>query len=134
MNISESFYDESEGFMAKQLSFTKYENEALHAYRQKLNSAESSEDVRKFFLYTTQTLFRDIFGGRLPVEAEDITLIPEAKPYYRFADRILTTELFDTTWRQSDLPRVVNRFAESAASRMKHLEKHPEKTDLKIRN
>ena len=119
--------------MARQLSFTKYENEALHAYRQKLNSAESSEDVRKFFLHTTQTLFRDVFGGRLLVESEDITLIPEAQPYYRFTDRIVSTELFDTTWRQSDLSRVVSRFAESAASRMKHLEKHPEKTDQKIR-
>lgn len=119
--------------MAKQVSFTKYENEALRAYRQKLSSAESSEDVRKFFLYTTQTLFRDVFGGNLRVESEDITLVPEAKPYYRFADRILSAELFDTTWRQSDLPRVVSRFAESAASRMKHLEKHPEKTDQKIR-
>ena len=133
MNISEPFYDESEGFMAKQLSFTKYENEALHAYRQKLSSAESSEDVRKFFLYTTQSLFRSVFDGRLRVESEDITLIPEAEPCYRFADRILSVELFDTTWRQSDLSRVVNRFAESAASRMKHLEKHPEKTDRKIR-
>ena len=132
-DVTKPFYDESEGFMAKQLSFTKYENEALHAYRQKLNSAESSEDVRKFFLHTTQTLFRDVFGGRLLVESEDITLIPEAEPYYRFTDRIVSTELFDTTWRQSDLSRVVSRFAESAASRMKHLEKHPEKTDQKIR-
>lgn len=133
MNVSEPFYDESEGFMAKQLSFTKYENEALHAYRQKLNSAESTEDVRKFFLHTTQTLFRDIFGDRLHVESEDITLIPEAKPCYRFADRVLSAELFETTWRQSDLPRVISRFAESATSRMKHLEKHPEKTEQKIR-
>ena len=133
MNVSEPFYDESEGFMAKQISFTKYENEALPTYRQKLSSAESSEDVRKFFLHTTQTLFRDVFGDRIGVESEDITLIPGVKPYYRFADRILSAELFDTTWRQSDLPRVVSRFAESAASRMKHLEKHPEKTDQKIR-
>ena len=133
MKVSEPFYDESEGFMARQFSFTKYENEALRAYRQKLSSAESSEDVRKFFLYTTQTLFRDVFGGDLHVEPEDITLVPGAKPYYRFADRILSAELFDTTWHQSDLPRVVSRFAESAASRMKHLEKHPEKTDRKIR-
>lgn len=120
--------------MAKQLSFTKYENEALHSYRQRLSSAESSEDVRKFFLYTTQTLFRDVFGDRLRVEPEDITLIPETKPYYRLADRIVSAELFDTTWRQSDLSRVMSRFAESAASRVKHLEKHPEKTDRKIRN
>ena len=119
--------------MARQVSFTKYENEALHSYRQKLSSAESTEDVRKFFLYTTQSLFENVFDGRLTVESEDITLLPESKPHFRFADRILSAALFDETWRQSDLSRVLGRFAESAASRMKHLEKHPEKTDQKIR-
>jgi hypothetical protein len=120
--------------MARQVSFTKYENQALHSYRQKLNSAESTEDVKKFFFYTTQSLFENVFDGKLSVEPEDITLIPDAKPHFRFADRILSTELFSETWGHSDLSRVLGRFAESAASRMKHLEKHPEKTDLKIRN
>lgn len=119
--------------MAKQISFTKYENKALHSYRQKLNSAESSEDVKKFFFYTTQSLFKNVFDGKLGIEPGDITLVPEAKPYFRFTDRILSTALFTETWRQSDLSRVLGRFAESAAGRMKHLEKHPEKTDQKIR-
>ncbi len=119
--------------MARQVSFTKFENEALHSYRQKLNSAESTEDVKKFFFYTTQSLFENVFDGKLNVELEDITLIPESKPHYRFAERISSAELFTETWGQSDLPRVLGRFAESAASRMKHLEKHPEKTDRKIR-
>jgi len=122
-----------EGFMARQVSFTKYENEALHSYRQKLNSAESTEDVKKFFFYTTQSLFENIFSGKLRVEPEDITLIPGSKPHFRFADRISSTELFMETWKQSDLSRVLGRFAESAASRMKRLEKQPEKTDQKIR-
>lgn len=119
--------------MARQVSFTKYENEALHSYRQKLNSAESTEDVKKFFFYTTQSLFENVFDGKLNVEPEDITLIPESKPHFRFADRISSAELFAETWGQSDLRRVLGRFAESAASRMRHLEKHPEKTDRKIR-
>lgn len=119
--------------MAKQVSFTKYENEALHSYRQKLNSAESTEDVKKFFYYTTQSLFENVFDGKLSVEPEDVTLIPGSKPHFRFTDRISSTELFTETWGRSDLPRVLGRFAESAASRMKHLEKHPEKTDRKIR-
>jgi len=119
--------------MARQVSFTKYENEALHTYRQRLNSAESSEDVKKFFFYTTQSLFENVFDGKLSVEPEDVILIPESKPHFRVTDRISSTELFTETWGQSDLPRVLGRFAESAASRMKHLEKHPEKTDQKIR-
>jgi hypothetical protein len=119
--------------MARQVSYTKYENEALHSYRQKLNCAESTEDVKKFFFYTTQSLFNNVFGGKLSVEPEDVTLIPDSEPHFRFADRILSTEIFTETWGHSDLKRVLGRFAESAASRMKHLEKHPEKTDQKIK-
>lgn len=119
--------------MERQVSFTKYENEALHSYRQRLNSAESTEDVKNFFFYTTQSLFENVFDGKLNVEPEDVTLNPESSPYFRFADRISSASLFTETWDRSDLSRVLGRFAESAASRMKHLEKHPEKTDRKIR-
>ena len=120
--------------MARQLSFTKFENEALPPFRQRLNSAESTEDVRKFFFYTTQSLLENVFDGQLRIEPEDVALIPEAAPYFRFGDRILSAELFTSTWAQSDLSRVMSRLAESAANRCRHLEKHPEKTDRKIRN
>jgi len=42
--------------MTKQISFTKQENELLPDYRNKLNQAESVEDVRKFFIYAANEL------------------------------------------------------------------------------
>jgi len=45
-----------EGTMTKQISFTKQENELLPDYRNKLNQAESVEDVRKFFIYAANEL------------------------------------------------------------------------------
>ncbi|MEW6665715.1 MAG: hypothetical protein AB1512_10915 [Thermodesulfobacteriota bacterium] len=36
-------------------------------------------------------------------------------------------------WTDSDLPHVIERLAEAATGRYKHVEKHPEKTEAKIR-
>ena len=43
--------------MARQLSFSKYEQELRPELRQNLNIAESTEDVKKFFVYTTVASF-----------------------------------------------------------------------------
>lgn len=119
--------------MSKQHSFTKFENEALRDFRNKLSNAESTEDIRNFFTRTTQSLFETVFDGEFDFEPEDIALAPDAVPHYVLGDTIWLIEEFNDTWQHSDLPRVVGRFADAAARRYKHLEKHPEKTDAKIR-
>jgi hypothetical protein len=43
--------------MARQLSYSKYEQELRPELRQNMNIAESTEDVKKFFVYTIQKLF-----------------------------------------------------------------------------
>jgi len=78
--------------MTEKRSFTKYEHECLPAFRQRINRAESVEDVSRLF----------------------------------------STKGSQSTWDNSDLPRMVRRFAETAARRVKRLEKHSEKTDAKI--
>ena len=60
--------------MAEKLSFTKYENECLPAFRQRINKAESAEDVRKVFCYTTRILMEKVFSGKLTLRDDDLTL------------------------------------------------------------
>ncbi len=120
--------------MPKQRSFTKFENEALHDFRKKLNKAESTEDIKKVFIQTTRGLFQNIFQEKLNLEPDDILFKPDVAPHYKIADRIRLKSVFNDAWKHSDLPRVVSRFADSAMNRYKHIEKHPEKTDLKIRS
>ncbi len=119
--------------MAKQLSFTKYEHEVLPDYRQKLNMAESTEDVKKFFVYTVMELLDKIFEGEMQFKYDDVALMQSSSPPYSINQRLLSTETFLSVWNHSDLPNLIERLAESAANRYKHLEKHPEKTDAKIR-
>lgn len=119
--------------MVRQMSFTKYENQVLPNFRQKLNQAESTEDVKKFLFYTAKELFDSIFEGSLTLDYEDISLVPDGEPVYRLSRRLKASETFRAVWEDSDLPHVMHRLAESARKRYKHLEKQPEKTDSKIR-
>lgn len=120
--------------MTRRVSYTKYENRLLPGFREKLNMAESTEDVRKFFNYTVRELFDALYEGKLIVNYEDIVFDPDRSPPYSLGGRLRDDEQFLSDWEDSDLPRVVNRFADAAMGRYRHLLKNPEKTSSKIRN
>ncbi|HIJ78479.1 MAG: hypothetical protein OEY01_04735 [Desulfobulbaceae bacterium] len=119
--------------MTKQLSFSKYENQAMPSFRDKTNMAESTEDVKKFFRYTTQELFTNIFEGQIEITQDDIVLSNGDEPYFTVSERLLALDHFTSVWNSSDLPRMTGRLAKTAMNRCRHLEKHPEKTNSKIR-
>ena len=121
--------------MSKQLSFVKYENELIHNFRNKINTSEDIEDVRNIFSYTIIDLFDRIFQGRLgELYTEDVFFEPENDHYFKFSKKIWKNPEFKKIWEESDLPKVVSDFADSAYRRYVHLHKHPEKTEMKIRN
>lgn len=120
--------------MTRQLSFSKYENRALPSFREKTNQAESTEDVKKFFRYTTCELLGNIFEGKITFNQNDIVLRQDEEPFYTVSDRLKQLDEFTTIWDSSDLPRVTGRLAKTAMNRYRHLEKNPEKTKAKIRN
>jgi hypothetical protein len=119
--------------MSDQISFTKYENKIVPQFRQKINSAESTEDVKKFFIQTTKDLLNEIFEGTLDFRYDDVELMPDADPYYRVSHRLGSSKNFASVWNGSDLSRVMFRLASSASHRYRHLMKNPEKRDAKIR-
>lgn len=119
--------------MARQLSFSKNEQNILPVFRQKINLAESTEDVKKFFAYTMKELFGSIFSQEIDILYDDVEFVPSEDSYFVVSERLLSLERFSDVWNSSDLPNVVARFAKSAMNRYKRLEKHPEKTDAKIR-
>jgi len=119
--------------MIKQLSFTRYEHKILPNFRQMISKAESTEDVKKFFVYTVIELFENIFEEKMDFEYENIALMPTSDPHYKISKRLLSLEDFASAWNDSDLPVIIDHLAESAMHRYKHLQKHPEKTKAKIK-
>ena len=118
--------------MARQLSFSKYEQELRPQLRQNLNIAESTEDVKKFFVYTVQKLFDRVMEGKEAFTYEDIRLEPLQESGFIISDRLRADPAFDTVWKNSDLSNIVKRIADAAGKRHKHLKKNPEKSEAKI--
>jgi hypothetical protein len=119
--------------MTRQTSFSKYGKKVLPSFRNKINHAESTEDLKKFFVYTIKELFDDIFTGQVDISYEDIVLIPSASPSYRLSERLLASEVFASSWRDSDLPKMVGDLATTAVKHYIHLDKNPAKSEAKIR-
>ena len=119
--------------MAKQVSFTQFENEILPDFRLKLSSAENAEEVKNHFTQTASGLLAEIFPERTGRLDAPVTLEPAAEPFYVLSRDLGRDPDFTAVWNASDLPRVIARLAKSAANRCRHLEKHPEKTEAKIR-
>jgi hypothetical protein len=118
--------------MARQLSFSKYEQELRPELRQNLNIAESTEDVKKFFVYTVQKLFDRVMEGKEAFTYEDIRLEPLKESGFFISDRLRAEPTFKTVWKNSDLSNIVKRMSDAAGNRHKHLMKNPAKTEAKI--
>jgi hypothetical protein len=102
-------------------------------FRERINRAESTEDVKNVFIQCVEKLLKDIFNGKVKVKEGDVRLIPESEPYYQISEHLQTDEPIKSYWKDSDLPHIIFRLAEPAIRRRKHIEKHPEKTEAKIR-
>lgn len=119
--------------MSKQISFTKYGNQVLPLFRDRINKAESTEDVKKFFVYTTRELFDGVFAGELELDYEDVALAPKTPPHFILSDRLQADSRFSASWKDSDLPTILGHLADTAVKRYTHLEKNTDKTQMKIR-
>ena len=120
--------------MGKQISVVKHENSILPGFRNKISRAESTEDVKKFFVYTVRELLINIFQDSKYSDFDAIKLSSKGKPHYEFNRDLISGAEFSDVWKNSDLPHVIRRMAETAIHRQWHLEKNPGKTTSKIRN
>lgn len=119
--------------MTRQLSFSKHENQILPTFRDKTGTAKSTEDLKNIFGYTTRDLFTAVFEGSIAFDHTDIVLNDTEEPHYTVSNRLLDMPEFVEIWHNSDLPSVTGRLAKTAMHRYRHLLKHPEKTNAKIR-
>lgn len=118
--------------MAPQQSFTHVENELLPKFRKRIDEAESAREVETAFGDCVRELIGKASAGAVELAPEDMRLQPETASFLLGED-IRAREAFKQLWDDSDLPRIVGRFAELAQHRHAHLAKKPAKTEAKIR-
>lgn len=119
--------------MTQMMSLIKYEHQVLPKLRDQLNQAESVEDVKKFFFDIIQEFLSLATGGNITADYEDVSLLPDQKPCYSLAAQV-TDSVAIKELANSDLKAILQRLAEQAAHRYKHLMKNNSKTNLKIKN
>ena len=119
--------------MKQPLSFTRFENELLPKFRKQISEAESTEEMKKFFRYSMQDLFRLVFSGQIEVRDTDVSLSPEKQPPFELSEDIRSNEAFMSVWNTSDLSNIITRFSEAAMHHYLRLVKNMKKTEAKIR-
>lgn len=118
--------------MTRQISFTRIEQALLPGFRERMDRAESTEDVRKFFSEVASTLLSDALGEPGSIRLEQVRLAPGEPDGYTLDDEVHSRPGFADTWEGSDLPRILSQMAGKAVHRFIRLDKNPEKTEAKM--
>lgn len=113
-------------------SYTKFENELVQDYRQRVNLAETEHDVQLAFARLLRELLGRIMGTEVVLEEGDVRLDPGSEQGYRLGPGITANEEFAGLWMDSDLEAVLQRQAATGVKRLKHMVKRPEKTEAKL--
>ena len=119
--------------MSEQKSYTRQERLVVAGLRDKLNHAESVEDVKKFFVQQAQSLLQQVFGESFAVHYEDLRLQPDRPPYYQLQGELAASTEIKREFSESDLDEILYRIAQQAAHRYTHLAGNPAKTKARIR-
>ena len=98
--------------MAKQKSFSRVEQNVRHTFRSDMNHADSTEDVKKFFVYAVQDFIDQAFEGRVAIEYEDIALDQDAEKGFLLSDKLRHNKEFAKAFANSDIPQIFARLAE----------------------
>lgn len=118
--------------MTDTISLSKYEKQVLPKFRDQMNQAESEEDVKKFFVQTVERLLALATEDGVDPQYNDIRLMPGAPPYYQINSKLLNSQPMRALVN-SDLQPILYRIAQPAANRYRHVAKHMEKTNSKIK-
>jgi hypothetical protein len=118
--------------MTRRSSFTKIENDVLPKFRESMAQAESTADVRKFFVYTMLEVLNGALCGNIELAYEDVSLTPGVAPGYALSPRLRDNPDFAALCRDSDLTSIAERFAAAAGNRFKRLEKNPDRSEGKV--
>lgn len=119
--------------MTRQMSFKMHQREVEPHFRNQIEAAESTEDVRKFFERTALDFLRRAIGEQVDVQPGDVLFNTALESGYTLSQRLLESEEFRLVHEDSDLPFILRILSERAVNRYKHLvTKQPDKTEKKI--
>jgi len=118
--------------MTRQSSFSKLRKEMMPGFREKMQMAESTEDVKKFYSETMRQLLDRLASHYDPVLPDDVRLSPDSTDGYFINPAIMDRPPLRAAWSESDLPYILDDFTSVALHRHAHLTKGSGKPRRKI--
>lgn len=122
--------------MAYKKSFSEVENKYWGDYKVRMSKAQGAEDVKKIFSMIVADMVKEIEPSLDPIYGEfngdfEIEMIGDKK--YRVAPKIKEDPAYIELIENSDLPAILDKYAELAVNKIVHLSgKEPEENGKKI--
>lgn len=107
--------------------------EVSHAFREKISHAEDKVDLMNFFSLAARDIVIKGIKNYADVRIDDITLDINSSKGFNYSERIRTIPEFRELLSGTDIESQIRHLADTAKNRCKHLSRHPEKTNRKIR-
>ncbi|MGR5147051.1 hypothetical protein ACQKP8_10960 [Photobacterium alginatilyticum] len=117
--------------MPSHISYSKLERTYTPNFRNRINTARSTNDVYDVFCHTVASMFNDITDSK-KFRDSDIDFYPERACHYELGTNLKREPSVVECLHTSDMGRILDDMAQTATNRHTHLMKHPEKTNSKI--
>jgi uncharacterized protein (DUF4415 family) len=108
--------------------------EAAHSFREKINHSEDRVDLMNSFSMAAREVVKKSIKTDADIRIDDITLDINSARGFNYSERINSLPEFIELLKETDIESQITHFAEAAKNRCRHLSKHHEKTNLKIRS
>ncbi len=109
--------------MVDKKSYVEFEKEYRKIFRVKIDQSDDHIDIEKQFTIVLRDFMQDVIGDQFEVRLNDIVLDLNAPSHYVIAPRLAETDAFRQAMADSDLPSILDRFAESAYHKYFKLQK-----------
>ncbi|WP_319562917.1 hypothetical protein [Marispirochaeta sp.] len=110
------------------------EKDFFSKFRNRVTNSEKLDDLRRCFTTSVAELLGTLLEEDISLNGDDVSFRPEEKDHYWVNDEIRSTPRFAEVLQNPEVRQIVKKAAQTAYHRYLHLKKHPEKTELKIRN
>lgn len=107
--------------------------EVSHSFREKISHAEDRVDILNSFSMAAREIVRKSIRDGADIRIDDITLNLNSAKGFSYSERISSDPEFRGLLSSTDIESQIVHLADAAKHRCRHLSKHPEKTNLKIR-
>jgi hypothetical protein len=113
-------------------SLTKHENELSRSLRQRVNSAESTQDVQNAFAAFLRDMLSRATGSEVVLDEGDVRVDPKVEDGFILGPGITANKDFAGFLERSDLLPILRRQAIDSVNRINHLGKNTLRAEAKI--